>query len=86
VLIQRLSTKYGVKFLPLVTFFVDEFVATHEEITSSEINILEKEVHNAVRLKNVEEQNSGRNGKTDGHGKNDSANSTQDKKVQIYLL
>lgn len=48
------------KFISLISFFVEEFLSTHDEITSSELNILEKEVQNAIRLKNIDEQTSAR--------------------------
>ena len=49
VLIQRLATKFGTKYLGLIGFFVEEFFSTHEEITSQDVDTLEGEIRNAIR-------------------------------------
>ena len=76
VLVQRLATKYGTQHISLISFFVEEFLSTHDEVNSTELNILEKEIQNAIRLKNLDEQTSARYRRNDSAGKNTNNNET----------
>ena len=49
VLIQRLAAKFGNRYLGLIGFFVEEFFSTHDEITSNDVDVLEREIRNAIR-------------------------------------
>lgn len=59
----------------MISFFVEEFLTTHDaDLTTSDLNILEKEVQNAVRLKNIDEQTSARLRKANGDSRNGNNN------------
>lgn len=51
VLIFRLCQKFGSKNMAIITFFVEELLGSKTQITSDDINALEKEVWQAIRLK-----------------------------------
>jgi hypothetical protein len=74
----------------LITFFVDEFLSSHDDITSTELSILEKEVYNAVRLKNIDDQLSSRK-RSEGNDNEQSASgrtdvNNPDRKVSFLLF
>lgn len=78
VLIQRLSAKYGAKHLQMISFLVEEFMQSHDELTSSDLNILEKEVQNAVRLRNIDDMTSARLQKNSRDGNTNSNNQVEE--------
>ena len=98
VLIQRLSAKYGAKHLQMISFLVEEFMQSHDELTSSDLNILEKEVQNAVRLRNIDEMTSARLHKNSRDGNTNSNNQVEEsngnnktntngqEKVRIFVI
>jgi hypothetical protein len=49
VLTQKLVFKFGSKYSNMITFFVDEYMNTHEEISSNDIAALENEIRIAVK-------------------------------------
>lgn len=49
VLIQKLTFKFGSRFANIVTFFVEEYFNSHEEISSGEIASLEAEIRKAIK-------------------------------------
>jgi hypothetical protein len=69
---------------------------SHDNLTATELNILEKEIQNAVRLKKLDEQTSARfkknplddfnsNGNTDAHNNNQNGSGSA-KTEKVWLL
>lgn len=54
VLTHRFINKFGPKYESIITFFVEEFLSTKDEVNSGELEILEKEIRNAIKAKNDE--------------------------------
>jgi len=65
VLVQKLANKLGVKNTPIISFYIEEFLETHETITSDDIDGLEIDMRKAIKasvdtatLKQISVQNS----------------------------
>lgn len=39
------------KYEVIISFFVEEYFSTHEDISPQDLDLLEKEIRNAIRLK-----------------------------------
>ncbi|KAJ1414118.1 hypothetical protein B484DRAFT_401837 [Ochromonadaceae sp. CCMP2298] len=52
ILIDRLVRKFGAKHSGLITFFVEEFLTSHNDISKDEISELEREVGSTLQLSN----------------------------------
>lgn len=42
---------YSSKYERLISFFVEEFFSNHDEVDSNDLEVLEKEIRNAIRVK-----------------------------------
>ena len=48
VLVQKLALKFGPKYTPIISFYIDEFLEKHESITSEDLNSLEEDMKKAI--------------------------------------
>lgn len=83
VLTQKLVAKFGVNFTSVISFFVEEFFNSHEEITGSELTVLEREIRGAIKAKINSQKNTARD-ESDRKG-TDAANQPSDPTTQVVV-
>lgn len=85
ILIDRLIKKFGSKHSGLITFFVEEFLTSHNDINKDDIAKLEKEIANTLDMKAKSRPNSslGETGSTGNDNGNRNVSRGEDKPTAV---